>query len=135
MPTSRRNFLYLLLGSSIGAFFYPTISLPGSTDAGKPATLATALADFPGDKASARIVGVEYLRHYPAECDAVWLVDQILLDDIVHRTEFLKLGGAERKEMITRLIREDFKCGRIVQVRGWMLSQTEARLCAISALT
>ena len=134
MPTSRRDFLYLLLGSSLGAFFYPTISLPSSTDSGKPATLATTLADFPGDKSSARIVGVEYLRHYPAESDANWLADQIFLVDLDRRTEFLRLGGAERKEMIKRLIREDFKCGRIVQVRGWMLSQTEARLCAISVL-
>ena len=134
MPTSRRDFLYLLLGSSIGAFSYPVIALSGLTDSGNRATLATTLADFLDDKTSARIVGIEYLRHYPTENDADWLADEIFLVDLDRRTEFLRVGEAERKEIINHLIREDFKRGRIVQVRGWMLSQTEVRLCAITAL-
>jgi hypothetical protein len=29
---------------------------------------------------------------------------------------------------------EDFRCGRVVTVDGWLLSRTEARICAIAYL-
>jgi hypothetical protein len=134
MPTSRRDFLYLLLGSSITAFARPTFTLAKFTDSGTHTTFVSILADFFDNKTSARIVGNEYLRYHPAEADADWLADQIFRDDIDNRIEYLRSGRADRKELIKRMIHEDFKLGRIVHVRNWMLSQTEAHLCAIAVL-
>ena len=135
MPTSRRNFLYLLAGAGITASVRPTVTLAKFTESGTQKTFATIFADFFDDKTSARVVGNEYLRHHPTEADADWLADQIFRNDIESRTAYLRSARADRKELIKRTIYEDFKLGRIVHVRDWMLSQTEVRLCAIAALT
>ena len=44
---------------------------------------------------------------------------------------------SERKQLLTRLRarqRDDFREDRVVTVEGWLLSETEARLCALVAL-
>ncbi len=41
---------------------------------------------------------------------------------------------ADRAELGMR-IRQDFASGRVLLVQGWCLSRTEARVCALAALT
>jgi hypothetical protein len=38
------------------------------------------------------------------------------------------------KTLLLNQQREDFEKGRIVKVQGWILSETEARLCALTTL-
>ena len=45
----------------------------------------------------------------------------------------LPAGGALRRR-VARQIRADFAAGRVVCVQGWLLSETEARICAMAAL-
>ena len=63
------------------------------------------LASFP----PARTLGAAYLRAYPDDP-----LTTILADDVAAR------------------VRDDFADGRVVVLNGWMLSITEARLCALA---
>jgi len=135
MLTSRREFLYWLAGSGITALGHPALTRAGVPGPGRqPSTWVRLLADAFDNKTSARIVGGEYLRSHPAEADASWLADQIFQGDISSRIQYLGSEKADRKALIKRRIQEDFRLGRIVHVRTWMLSQTEARLCALAVL-
>jgi hypothetical protein len=83
---------------------------------------------------SAKVVGREYLRQHPAEAHAAVLVEHIFLGDVQRHAEFVQANTVAQRELVRQLIREDFAQGRIVQVRGWMLSHTETRLCAIAVV-
>jgi hypothetical protein len=80
---------------------------------------------------SAVAVGREYLRHHPDERD---------LARIRHGLSGA-LGGpvetldpAVLRERVRRRVRQDFAEDRIALVDGWILSITEARICALAAL-
>ena len=85
------------------------------------------------DRASAVAVGREYLRARPDEADTKQLLDQLGLGS-------LGLGGLsddERETLLSQLHarhRKDFRSNRVVDVGGWTLSLTEARLSALASL-
>ena len=134
MRTTRRHFLPFLLVSSLAPFISPVFAWRRSSDTYARVTLAALLATFVQDTGSAKVVGREFLRHHPAEANAAVLVDRIFLGDAHRRAEFVQASAEERRALVGQLIREDFAQGRIVQVRGWMLSYTETRLCAIAVV-
>ena len=75
---------------------------------------------------SARAVGAAYLRQNPDEADAERLAALLGPD----------LGESEGPALASRLAarqRADFTTGRTVVVEGWVLSLTEARICALLA--
>src|SRR5690606_2898810 len=72
-----------------------------------------------GDE-EARLLGERYLDAHPGERDAAKLL--------------ASLGGALDREALARAVREDARAGRTVQVEGWILSLTEARLYGLAAL-
>jgi len=75
-------------------------------------------------------VGRAYLHLAPEEADAAWL-RQLL--DLPAGASALTLPGLERERLAARQS-EDFRTGEAVLVQGWVLSRTEARLCALAAL-
>ena len=77
------------------------------------------------DVASARQVGQAYLQGTPGDADRDSLMAQLVA----------RLQGDLSRETLVACCRADFADGRTVMVNGWMLSQTEARLCALAALT
>jgi hypothetical protein len=94
------------------------------------AKLTTALAH----PESARAVGAEYLRQYPQEADA-----QLLLKRIVARFDggyaaLTRAHDSTLRTLIEQRVRQDFATEQIVKVQGWVLSATEARLCALMTL-
>lgn len=89
---------------------------------------------FAHDLQAARAVGQAYLRDAPQESDACILTDMIIKSgtDLMQRFDVLS-----EKDLIAKLrnaITEDFVSENTVQVDGWILSRTEARLCALCAL-
>jgi hypothetical protein len=96
--------------------------------------LSVKLASVFYNRKSATVIGLEYLRSTPDEAAVRRLTDLICsrwqgrYDDIAHA------DTARIKELLLRQQREDFDQGRIVNVQGWILSETEARLCALTAL-
>jgi hypothetical protein len=74
-------------------------------------------------------IGRAYLRLAPAEND-VRLLSDLIFSDI--RSDLL--DGVDVRHAVTGRVQEDFREGRVVRLRGWLVSLTEARLCALVAL-
>jgi hypothetical protein len=131
---TRRSFLsgLLYLGSlgflEIGWNLHK-LRASGHTDA-----LASKLANIHVDKQSAKIVGVEYLRSVPSETNADFLIDLICPLNGGQRAEFIQADKQKLKELLLLRQRQDFEYGRVVNLRGWILSKTECRVCALTAL-
>jgi hypothetical protein len=80
--------------------------------AARPASATALFSHLP----SARVIGAAYIRSHPA--------DDFDISEL----------PPDRPAIAAR-VRDDFANGRIVTVDGWMLSITEARLCALAYLT
>lgn len=96
--------------------------------------LSSQLANFFRDKESARAVGLEYLRMAPTEADVRQLTKLICS---CWQEQFDELARADMRKIKNVLVnqqREDFEKGRVINLQGWILSETEARLCALTAL-
>jgi hypothetical protein len=129
--TSRRGFLR---GLSAGA----ALSLSGPLFAALSAcareeALRAPLAGFFADPASAAVVGREYLAAQREEADADTLVSRLVGSA---RARFEDAAGdpARLAALLRERHRADFEAGSVAVVRGWILSRTEARLCALAAL-
>lgn len=85
----------------------------------------TGLGALFADAASARRVGALYLRDHPDEAGA-------------RRLGELLFGGGAPPPALGSWLRErrshDFAAADVVFVAGWLLSRSEARLCALSSL-
>jgi hypothetical protein len=79
---------------------------------------------------SAAAVGREYLRAAPHDRVRARLVAE--LDTVIGSGS---PSDAEIRRRVSARIREDYAAGDTVRVRGWILSRTEARLCALAALS
>jgi hypothetical protein len=80
---------------------------------------------------SAGVVGREYLRHHPDERDPE-RVQHVLSVALGGRLE--GLDPTVLRERVKRRVRQDFAEDQVTLVDGWILSITEARLCALAAL-
>lgn len=147
VSVTRRRFLAALscLGSigftPLGAWLRPLggwLGPPSSSleprTSGDVAILASKLARFHFDEASAKVVGLEYLRVASSEASVEILVDLISPGDARRRTELAQADEQKLRRILRAQQRQDFEQGRIANVGGWLLSETECRLCALAAL-
>jgi hypothetical protein len=81
------------------------------------------------EPASARAIGRAYLRQAPEEADAARLLA------LIHPGDCAALSASELRRAVAARQRADFAAGRTVLLDGWVLSRTEARLCALAAVT
>ena len=101
---------------------------------GRESALAQSLSGFFADPESARAVGREYLELSPDEADADTVLER-LAGPQRREWEALAASDPDRLAQALRLQhRSDFAHERVVAIRGWILSVTEARLCALAAL-
>ena len=124
MPGTRRQFMLLLLStvSLASAWRARALAAPGSgRDPGHAAKLAASLFSRPE---SARAVGAACLRAMPGLADSSTLCRDLFPPSAQDwRIEF------------DRRSRSDFESGRVVSIEGWVLSVSEAKLCALVALS
>jgi len=124
----RREFLEALVAALAGA---GAVALPGC---GREDRLEPALRGFFADRGAAREVGREVLALDP---DAAR--PEVLVERLARRrgAELRELAGSD-PEALAELLRAqhhtDLAEDRVVVVRGWVLSQTEAWLLALAAL-
>ena len=109
------------------------LGLPGAAwQTGPSANLQTlarpALLDMLGDR-RIRDLGMHYREMYPTECDEDILSAAILGSDMPALTDAPTLHAH-----LKATIRSDFATGRTVLLKGWVLSVTEARQCALFSL-
>jgi hypothetical protein len=73
--------------------------------------------------------GLAYRKLHATEDDKLKL-SQLLLSD----NDRAKLGKDEIQTLLDKQVTNDFKTGNIVMVKGWVMSQTEARQCALFSI-
>ena len=125
MTLDRRRFLQLAATGMVAGLTTSACARESSVDA---STLAKpALLEMLGPE-RVREIGTQYRATVPNENTAATLRDAISKSG--HQTFSWSPEGA-----IEGQIRNDFAAGRTVIVNGWVLSQTEARQCALYSLT
>jgi len=130
-PLGRRQFI-----SAAGCVWVASLRVPGIALAAEDKAVGGEFADglvrIFRDQRSARTIGREYLKGVPAEADKAHLVS--LISQSRNQTPDLP-GRLSLEEWISSRIREDFSSSKVVNVGGWVLSETEARICAICVLS
>ena len=126
----RREFLMALGASGAALIAGLGTGLLACAGAG---SLRSALSEFYSDRAAARIVGQIYLNLAADENDPERLVALIAGEQLA---EWQSLAGD--RDALYRAVRarhrSDFENGNTASIDGWLLSRTEARLCALVAL-
>ena len=130
-PTERRRPLLAALAAA-------GVAMLGERAAARPAmeaesALAARLAALPRHGASAAAIGRAYLRLAPEEAVKP-LLAALVAADAAPPARLLAARDGELRRILAAAQREDFRAGRTVSVRGWLLSRTEVRLCALAAL-
>ena len=128
---TRRGFVSL---AALGASALVVRSRPWTAIvAFAPVSLAERLAGLMVHRESARVVGSAYLDRVPSESSAGRLVERISAGLPEGRRTLLAASDAELRALLSEAIRSDFEADRVVDVDGWILSPTEARLYALTA--
>lgn len=93
--------------------------------------LASLLTNLFKDRSSAQMIGMLYLKITPDEANI-----KQLLSHICNTDPELEIHAQSNRAAFVRQIKilqcEDFYNGHVVNIDGWILSQTEARLCALT---
>lgn len=84
------------------------------------------------DKETICEIGTHYRAHVPEEDKKEKLVEIIMKDYYGQPTP--ESGKEKMSEWLEKKIVQDFKTNRMVIVDGWILSETEARQCALLSL-
>ncbi len=125
MTLDRRRFLQLAATGMVASLTTSACARDTTEDAralGRPALL-----EMLGPE-RAREIGTQYRAAVPRENTAATLRDAI--SNSQHR-QFPWIRGRSIEEQV----RDDFAAGRTVVVKGWILSETEARQCALYSLS
>ena len=132
-PITRRRFLATVAG--IGGAALAIKARPWTAlVAFAPVSAGERLAGLLAHRDSARVVGKAYLDHVPGESSVSRLVERISADLPEGRRTVLDASDDELRTLLAASIRSDFEDDRIVEVDGWVLSPTEARLYALTTL-
>jgi len=89
---------------------------------------AEQLAAMVGERDAAARIGEAYLRDWPAERDL-----GVLLASLDSALPGRSAAGTPFGDL-ERVVREEYRRGDVVRVRGWLLSRSEARLYAVISL-
>jgi hypothetical protein len=130
---SRRRFLGTVAG--IGGSALAIKARPWrALVAFEPVSVAERLAGLLAHRDSARIVGTAYLDRVPSEASATRLLDGIAARLPEGRGTIREASDDDLRAFLAASIRSDFEDDRVVEVDGWVLSPTEARLYALTTL-
>ena len=126
---TRRRLLAVAGVTVVGAAAAGTVKLVRDDEPAGSEALTRHVADAFSDDDSAKKVGAAYLRSNPRENDERRLVR--LLEK--SNGDWPRMTGkAEIRRLAREQARRDYRRGRLAVVEGWYLSQTEARLCALT---
>lgn len=132
MTRVTRRRLLVAAGAALPAALLPLRPWRAVVEFAPAPTAAARLAGVLGNRHSARAVGREYLRVAPAAADQ--LAGAVSAQLAEGRTTLARAGDDELCGALARCVREDFERDAVVTLGGWVISRTEARLCALVAL-
>jgi hypothetical protein len=100
----------------------------------EPRTAAARLRRLLRDPLGARAIGAEYLRTRPGEATAASLLDAIAQSVPGGLGVLASASDRGLRALLAERSRSDFAEGKTVMLRRWILSETEARLCALASV-
>lgn len=122
-----------VIGASAAAARSPMI---GSGSADDAAALADRLLQAFPEPGSLRVIGDAFRRGQTKRTFA--LMPEVCQDVLRHldllETDLQRMTPAGLRAHIDARTAKDFSEGRIIGVEGWLLGETEARLCEVAAL-
>ena len=125
----RRNFLYLSAVSA-ASLYIPLVGCNSRYTLSNKAVAQPQFLSHICDAKAIRAIGTAYKKQVPDESSDRKLASLILKDangnNIPESTDSNKL-----ETLLNQIIQHDFETGHTVIVNGWVLSQTEARQCAL----
>lgn len=128
----RKHFIYITAVVLAGVIVPLLVLRKKAGQFFKPLTYPESLIKL-FDKKTIHEIGSTYRSKHFTESD-VGSLKRLLLKDstgkIYNEEEKIPV-----KEMLKKETKKDFEAGRIVVVKGWVLSLTEARQCALFSLT
>ena len=128
----RRDFVLQALVACGTAFVVPSIGFGSAQDQQTRTGPGEAVAEYFGYRLdAARAAGTAYLKQLGSDTSAASILAA------TRATTSMIEGAVSQREAIDVLVaavRRDFREGRSVQVEGWILSRTEADLCALTLL-
>lgn len=130
---TRREFLLTALAGLAGCR-WPGGAVPSAPAAS--AALSIWLQGGTGDPAAAARIGRLYLARYPGEQDRDRLIAE-LEADLAQRPGVSEPDGISDARLLERLfarVRAEYAHAGVVDLEGWVLSRSEARLYALVAL-
>ncbi len=122
---SRRQTL-ILLASISGVRF---ASLSQTVNAGELPSSLTRFSESLDLQAAARL-GEDYLLLRPNEANVERLLQALFNGSVGQRDD-----TGDLPEFLSGKVRQDFATGRVVDLKNWQVSETEARIFAAIALT
>lgn len=123
---NRRHFIATTVGAL--ALNLPDVWRKANPSAEIRVLTQPALRNMLGDR-RVHELGVQYRERYPAEREAEILGAAILGGDTMALRDSPTLHAT-----LAARIKDDFAAGRTVLLKGWVLSVTEARQCALFSL-
>jgi len=131
---TRRGLLAASAAAAATAILAGLRSWPALFDRAAPSTEGARLVGLLADRESARAVGLEYLHAVPEEASARVLVASIRARLPGGSRAPLPAGDDALRALVGAATCADFAEERLVEIRGWVLASTEARLCGLAAL-
>ena len=123
----RRQFVQYSTATAFGALLVGPVDLQGVNESQADSLLARPdLLRFIGNKQAVITIGKEYRAQYIEEDNA-----EVLRNQLINSLRGCKVVSAE---LLKQQISADFESGQVVCLKGWMLSVTEARQCALFSL-
>lgn len=130
--TTRRRFVVVTTGVGAAALLSPRALRTLWPNFTEP--LEQRLSGLFGDAESARMVGMEYLRAAREETSVETLVRFLSAGVEGGRRTLEATSDDQLRVLLAQRTRHDFASGETVELQGWILSRTEARVSAIAAL-
>jgi len=131
---SRREAIKFAVAATVTALVRAQLPGVAALQRTQEALLPARLAALLAHPESAKVIGGEYLLKYPQEADLDTLLDQIASRIVASDVGLFTTTNQQLREQLAGMVRADFAVDRIVKLRGWVLSMTEARLCALATL-
>lgn len=132
MPALARRDLLKLLALGV---LTPAQMVAATPESPPNAPIGRAVPKASAQTASAMFVGQVYLVHRPLERDVNLLLRHIEgVLDTAHGAVSRADGPMTLVPALRRAIEADFEAGRWVNLEGWLVAETEGRVCALQCL-
>lgn len=131
---SRRKFCRLMLATGTCIAISPALAHVKSRQTSAYSDLQHKLVGLFHDKESARIIGMEYLKNTPEESHHKILIEEIFTNSDTRLKIQTESSPDRIKNVLVKKIREDYEHGRIIYLKDWIISITEARISALAAI-